>query len=234
MPYPLKFESFGESGILISWPNEINHSISRDVFNLNLQIHKHLSALIQETVPAYCSLTVFVNSQINKTELMTNIKNIYQSIEQYLTVKPNSWQIPVCYDLLLGLDLEKLADLKGISIDEVIKRHSQALYTVDFFGFLPGFPYLSGLDKKLHTPRLAKPRTFVAKGSVAIGGEQTGIYPSESPGGWHIIGRTPVTLFSPQKAVPCVIKPLDKINLVPISLDEFNCGDFQLVKDALK
>lgn len=219
---PIRFEIFGEHAVLISWPNNISKKISLDIYSFNQKIQHTLPEAIIETVTTYCSLTVYIKVDIDKFSLISKLREIYQSNKIKSNIKPNNWKIPVCYDASFGLDLVKLAKQKNLSTKEVIKRHCKPLYMVDFLGFLPGFPYLSGLDPLLHTPRLAAPRPSVAKGSVAIGGKQTGIYPIESPGGWHIIGRTPLSFFDVQRGQPCFIKAQDTLQFYQITLDEFD------------
>lgn len=130
-------------------------------------------------------------------------------------------EIPVCYGGEHGPDLDAVAAHAGLSRDEVVARHAGAGYTVAMLGFAPGFPYLLGLDPALHVPRRANPRTRVPSGSVAIGGAQTGIYPRELPGGWHLIGRTPRALFDPARNPPCLLAPGDRVRFRTITADEF-------------
>lgn len=132
-----------------------------------------------------------------------------------------SVEIPVCYGGEYGPDLDALAEHARLSRDEVIGRHVAAGYTVAMLGFAPGFPYLLGLDPALHVPRRADPRTRVPAGSVAIGGAQTGIYPRELPGGWNLIGRTPLVLFDPDRDPPCLLAPGDRVRFCAISAEEF-------------
>ena len=108
-----------------------------------------------------------------------------------------------------------------MTIEEVIERHTAPIYDIHFLGFLPGFPYLSGLDEKLHRPRLKSPRPRIPAGSVGIAGSQTGIYPQSSPGGWNLIGRTPIKLFDIEKNPPALLKPLRKLKFYAISEEEF-------------
>lgn len=218
MPYTLSYQYFGQEAILISWPQHIDKSIRTDVHQFNQKIQKYLTNFIIETVPAYCSLTLFIKPEIPKKQLINKLKKLYTSRDSVISATPKIHEIPVCYDLSLGIDLEYLSTVKKCSIDDIIDMHTKEIYEVDFLGFLPGFPYLSGLNPLLATPRLTKPRIKIPKGSVAIGGNQTGIYPMDSPGGWHIIGRTPTQLFNPNKLKPCLLKPLDKIKFTSISL----------------
>lgn len=130
------------------------------------------------------------------------------------------WEIPVCYDLEYGKDLGSLAIEHRLRVNEVIQLHSSVTYRLHFFGFLPGFMYLNGLPVQLHTPRKSVPDRTVDAGSIAIGGTQTGIYPKESPGGWHIIGRSPISMFDPKKKPPVWAVPGDQIKFVPIDSEE--------------
>ncbi|MBN8715251.1 MAG: 5-oxoprolinase subunit PxpB [Xanthomonadales bacterium] len=131
-------------------------------------------------------------------------------------------EIPVCYGGTYGPDLEALAAYAGMGSGEVVARHAADVYTVAMLGFAPGFPYLLGLNPALHMPRRTTPRTRVPAGSVAIGGAQTGIYPRELPGGWNLIGRTPLALFDPRHAPPCLLAPADRVRFRAISAEEFS------------
>lgn len=126
-------------------------------------------------------------------------------------------EIPVCYDGEFGLDLELVARQKNLAVEEIIALHTAPLYEVKMIGFMPGFPYLEGLDARLNTPRLASPRLRVNPGSIGIGGGQTGIYPHASPGGWNLIGGTGVKLFSSDAADPCLLEPGDSVKFVPVT-----------------
>lgn len=130
--------------------------------------------------------------------------------------------IPVCYDCEFGLDLEWLAREVGLSIDEVIARHTGATYHVHFLGFLPGFAYMGGVPDVLRVPRHASPRTRVPAGSVAIAGAQAGIYPSDTPGGWRILGRTPLAVFDPSRSDPSLLQPGDRVRFVRIDRARFD------------
>lgn len=126
-------------------------------------------------------------------------------------------EIPVRYGGEEGPDLPYVAERAGLGPLEVVRLHAAPTYLVYMLGFLPGFPYLGGLDPRLRTPRLATPRIRIPAGSVGIGGEQTGVYPVESPGGWAIIGRTHLTLFDPSRAEPCLLAPGDRVRFVPVT-----------------
>ena len=150
----------------------------------------------------------------------------FQKQLQSLIVKPAELperihQIPVCYGMDRENDFQNLANSKQIAPKELIELHSSPVYRIHFFGFLPGFMYLQGLKEELYTPRKAVPAPQVKPGSVAIGGKHTGIYPSSSPGGWHVIGLTPLCLFNAEKSPPVFAEPGERIRFVPISPAEF-------------
>jgi inhibitor of KinA len=135
--------------------------------------------------------------------------------------------IPVCYDVEFGPDLPDVAHRAGLSTEEVIRLHSSPTYLVYFLGFSPGFVYLGGLPDSLHTPRLATPRPTIAGGSVGIAGSQTGIYPVDSPGGWKLIGRTPLRMFDPEATPPTRLQPGDRMKFAPIDREEFQVFSFK-------
>ncbi|MBA4299114.1 sensor histidine kinase inhibitor, KipI family [Algoriphagus alkaliphilus] len=148
-------------------------------------------------------------------------QSTFQKQFQKFKIKPKTlssqiWEIPVCYGLDYGPDLGSLAVSHRIRVNQLIELHSSTVYRLHFFGFLPGFPYLNGLPEQLHTPRKSVPDRSVEPGSVAIGGRQTGIYPQASPGGWHIIGQTPVELFDVKKSPPVWASPGDQLKFEPI------------------
>jgi inhibitor of KinA len=128
----------------------------------------------------------------------------------------------VCYHVNFGIDLEAISIEKKLSTEDIIKRHSQVIYTVYFIGFLPGFLYLGGLDDSIYVPRKSTPRLQIDKGAVAIGGNQTGVYPESSPGGWNIIGNSPIEFFNPKLEKPCFAKAGDRIVFKPVSMEAYN------------
>jgi len=130
--------------------------------------------------------------------------------------------IPVCYDTSLAPDLITLSAQLSLSSDELVSLHHRNPYTVYMLGFLPGFAYMGIVDARITAPRHARPRSRVPAGSVAIAAQQTGIYPSESPGGWQLIGRTPIRMFHPEAAIPCFLQPGDEVTFYPISLKEYH------------
>lgn len=127
-------------------------------------------------------------------------------------------RVPCCYD---GQDLVDVAQLAGTGVDEVIRIHSEPVYRIYMLGFLPGFVYLGGLDQRIHAPRLQSPRKSIPAGSVGIGGSQTGIYPMASPGGWRLIGRTPLVMYDPDRQPSVYVKAGDGIRFVPVDAEAY-------------
>ncbi len=183
---------------------------------------------VEEIVPAFASVGVFFGSPPN--DLDAAAKKILAALQKRARrlkpmVRPRLIQIPVCYEPLFAPDLEAVAEHCRLAPNELVKRHAAARYRVRCVGFTPGFPYLSGLPPALAMPRRATPRTSVPAGSVAIGGVHTGIYPLSSPGGWNLIGRTPLALFDPAREAPALLQPGDRVRFRPISGEQYEQWD---------
>ncbi|MCF2875501.1 MULTISPECIES: 5-oxoprolinase subunit PxpB [unclassified Tenacibaculum] len=211
---------FGERTILIEWRAIISEEIIRDITRFEQFVNSEKSELIEDSIVGYHSLMLVYKEEPKKQEI-TSLQELYEDSSVIAEVSNYLWEIPVCYESQLGIDLQELAKNLELTSEELVQKHSAPQYSVYFIGFLPGFLYLGGLEKCLHFPRKATPRLKVAKGSVAIGGGQTGIYPQESAGGWNIIGQTPISLFDITKETPCFAKSGDKIQFVPITLSEY-------------
>ncbi len=216
--------------MLISFGNTINTSINEKVMALHQKLSTKLFPGFIESVPAYASLAVFYNPVFIKqlypdiTTAFAFVQNIIESIAQETAHTTSSQNkpvttIPVYYN---GEDLEFVASLHQLTTTEVIKLHSGVTYHVFMNGFLPGFAYMGSVNEKIITARKDKPRLRVAAGSVGIAGAQTGIYPIDSPGGWQIIGTTPLQLFDKTNADPCLIKAGDQVQFVAIGKNEFD------------
>ena len=191
-----KIIQYSEHTILITWNAIIDEKQHIQVLTAQQYLQERFANQILETVPAYHSLAIYVRPTVNIKTLIKNIKASMLAIDTTIKLPKKKVFIPVCYELTFGPDISIVAKQSNLSIEEVIDIHTTPEYLVYFLGFLPGFPYLGGLDKRLYTPRKEQPRNKVLKGTVAIGGNQTGIYPVTSPGGWQIIGHTPVPLFN--------------------------------------
>ncbi|OYT73556.1 MAG: hypothetical protein CFK52_01145 [Chloracidobacterium sp. CP2_5A] len=181
----------------------------------------------QEAVPAYASLTVFYAPDAARRaypRFPTAYAAVAAYLEQLLSLPSPTdagprrlVEIPVCYDLRCGPDLPLVAEKRGLSVEEVIARHCRPIYHVFMLGFIPGFAYLGLVDERIAAPRRAKPRPRVRAGSVGIAGRQTGIYPTDSPGGWQLIGRTPLRMLDPASPNPSRLAPGDEVRFYPIS-----------------
>lgn len=217
--YKLTYKQFGSSALLMEWPQEISIDILNDIRVYYEIIKAHNYPEIKEVNFVYASLMVeYKTEKIHFKELAKRLIKLYETFGSGIQkFKKNIWEIPVCYHTDYGIDLLEMSELKTLSIDKISSLHSANSYTVFGIGFLPGFLYLGGLAKELHLPRKNAPRMSVSKGAVAIGGSQTGIYPQKSPGGWHIIGGTPINMFDVNREFPCEIKPGDEIRFYAIS-----------------
>lgn len=176
---------------------------------------------VRDVVPAYATLTVHFDPCLPDIEsLATRLLDACAAAlpGQHRT---RCMEVPVCYEPDFAPDMDELCAYTGLDAKEVVRLHSGGDYHVFFLGFTPGFPYLGGLDPALAMPRRDTPRTTVEAGSVGIGGPQTGIYPMASPGGWRIIGRTPLRLFDHSRSSPCLLAPGDTVRFVPVSAEEF-------------
>lgn len=210
---------------------EVNSRISAFVKTFEY-IAKDIAGVL-EVLPTYCSVSIYFDEAICQISLLKDLaQKALQKSEEEKTESTDSARtitIPVCYeDQEFAPDLEKVALHAKLSKEEVIKLHSSSDYLIYMMGFLPGFPYLGGMNPQLETPRLETPRTKIPAGSVAIGGAQTGLYPVESPGGWNIIGRTPLRLFDVKRKPFFLYEAGDKIHFLPITREEFENFDESL------
>lgn len=173
--------------------------------------------IVEEAIPGMNNLTIVVRETRQLKALQAKLDSLWHSAPTE-EIDSRTIEIPVSYGGDRGPDLLSVAQFHNLSPEEVVKLHSQASYQVFFIGFQPGFAYLEGLSKRLHTPRLATPRLTIPAGSVGIGGEQTGIYPLASPGGWQIIGQTQLALFDPTSDTPCLLQPGDWVRFTPVEI----------------
>lgn len=219
----------GDSALLIRFGNVIDPKINSYVHAATTYLQSAHLPGVYDFVAGYTSLTLHYDSLTWLEKEQLPIEALSACIVSLLTnflVAPITTtgrliEIPVCYGGEYGPDLEYVAHHVGLLPEEVIARHNGSEYRVNFLGFSPCFPYLSGLDPLLATPRRDTPRTDVASGSVGIGGIQTGIYPTQTPGGWQIIGRTPLRLFDPEATTPCYLACFDRLHFKPISEVDF-------------
>lgn len=212
---------YGDSAVLVKFASKIDPKVNAMVHALSALILKEKPEWIVETIPAYSSLTVIYDPKvIDFITVIDKLNELEKKCKSQL-IFSSLIEVPTVYGGEYGPDLRFVAKYNRLSVEEVVKIHSSTEYLVYMLGFTPGFAYLGGMSKKIATPRLEKPRKKVPAGSVGIGGKQTGIYPFESPGGWRIIGRTPLVLFDVEKDPPVLLKSGDRVKFISISEDEY-------------
>ena len=218
----IRIAAAGDSSILIEFGQEIKPEINQKI-SATVQLLKaqHTPGVI-DIIPAFCSLLINYDPRvIQYQEMKKRMEDILKIEVKAGETRKKVFEIPVCYGGEYGPDIQQIADHAGLSVEEVIKIHSSCDYLIYMLGFLPGFCYLGGLDERIHTPRLANPRLKIAAGSVGIGGSQTGIYPLDSPGGWQLMGMTPVKTYDPDREVPILVEAGDYIRFIPIDEEEY-------------
>ena len=216
------FRIAGDRGLLVEYGDVIDPIINQKVRAMAMVMEKESIKGVIETIPTYRSLLIIYDpTTTNPTKLEKEIIALEKRLSQIKIPPSETVEIPVCYGGEFGPDIQFVAKHNSITEDEVVRLHSTAEYTIYMIGFTPGFPFLGGLPKELHTPRLETPRSFVPERSVGIANNQTGIYPLSSPGGWQLIGKTPLKLFSPEHADPFIYKVGDRIKFKPISIEDY-------------
>ena len=205
----------GDSAVLVQLGDEINLTINRRVHALaNLIITSSMQGIV-EIVPAYAALLVHYDPLLlSFTQMKAYLRTQISQMEEIESRKPRQIGVPVKYGGEKGPDLESVASYLGLPVEDVIRIHSEKIYTVYMMGFTPGYPYMGKLDDKLSMPRLETPRTRVPAGTVAIAGSQTGIYSIESPGGWQLIGWTSLKLFDLESKSPFLFSPGDEVKFI--------------------
>ncbi len=176
-----------------------------------------------DVIPAYSTLLLeFTPADLNEERVLSAVRRaVTEADDSPIPTDAAIIEIPVCYHPSCAPDLESVAEMHGLDVETVIRLHTEPTYRVQFIGFMPGFGYLTGLPPSLATPRLETPRVRVSVGSVGIAGDQTGIYPSASPGGWRLVGRTPLVLFDAARARASLLAAGDRVRFVAIGLTEF-------------
>ena len=224
MENSVRFLFSGDSALVIEFGNEISVDINKKIRKMMDDIKKENIDGIVELVPTYCSS--LINYDVLKIDYNTLVEKLKTFLNNDLETAEGEEvtlvEIPTLYNDEVGPDLSYVAEHNKLSKEEVIKIHTGTDYLVYMLGFMPGFTYLGGMSEKIATPRLESPRLQIYPGSVGIAGKQTGMYPSMSPGGWRIIGRTPLKLYNPDSDTPVYISSGDYVRYVSISEEEYN------------
>lgn len=217
---------YGDRALLVQFPPRIDEVTNRRVHDLRRDLEQQTILGFQYAVPAYCSLMVAYNPLITsfltlKKTVADRLKSRF-SVDEKKTKTRRHHRVPVCYETAYAPDLAALCAAKNLSPDAFIEHHTNETFRVYMLGFLPGFAFMGRLPAVLRCDRKTTPRLRVPVGSVGLAGEQTGIYPFESPGGWQLIGRTPQAVFDPQNAEPFLFRPGDTVQFYAISAEHFS------------
>ena len=213
----------GDSSVCVEFGNEISPDINRKIRAFKIAVEKSGIPGIVETVPTYRSLLVHYKPEVIGYKAITEkFKSLMGTLDNIEIPPPTVIEIPVLYGGEMGPDIENVASHNGKTVEEVIKIHTSQEYLIYMIGFIAGFPYLGGMSKEIATPRLKEPRVKIDGGSVGIAGEQTGIYPLDSPGGWQLIGRTPLKLYDAEREKPVLLEAGQYIKFRSISQKEFD------------
>lgn len=212
----------GDKSIFVEFGDGIDPELSQRVRHLRVAIEKKKIPGVTETVPAYRSLLVYFEPlEINPRKLREILSSLAESPESEALPESRLIEVPTVYGGEYGPDLAFVAAHNGLSESEVIQIHTGTPYLVYMIGFVPGFPYLGGMSPRIAAPRLETPRAKIPVGAVGIAGSQTGIYPAESPGGWRLIGRTPLKLFDPGREPAALFRAGDYLSFTSITPEEF-------------
>lgn len=227
----------GDSSVLIVFGDTISMETNRRITSTVQLIREQRIEGIVDMIPAFVSLLINYNPLvISYDALKRRLEKILKMETKAEETRKRVFEIPVCYSGAFGPDLQNIADHAGLTPEEVVKIHTSCDYLIYMLGFLPGFCYLGGLDERIHTPRLESPRIRIPAGSVGIGGSQTGIYPMDSPGGWQLMGMTPVRTYDPERETPILVQAGEYIRFVEINEAEFerikaqvDAGEYRVV-----
>ncbi len=226
----LRLFQLGDCVLVVELGTEASEQTALRVHAVAQHLLGQPPAGVRDVVAAACTVALHYDplqiepmpeAQTPFEALVQQVKQRLDSLDPAAAPAASEHEIPVCYGHEFGEDLEVVASAHGLTSDEVIALHSAPLYRVQMIGFAPGFAYLAGLDARIATPRRPTPRTRVPAGSVAIGGELTAVYPLDLPGGWHLIGRSPLSFFDPTAERPSLLIAGDRVRFVPITPEEF-------------
>ncbi|MFL0362043.1 5-oxoprolinase subunit PxpB [Pseudobacillus sp. 179-B 2D1 NHS] len=225
----IMIKPLGDTAMTVQFGTDITPDLHQKVKALSSKLNNHSFPGFIEYIPAFASVTIFYDPLVvyqafggsPSQAVYSILADMVSHLQKEDAPTRQIREIPVCYGGTLGPDLQYVADYHQLSVDEVISIHSSVEYLVYMIGFAPGFPYLGSLSKKIATPRRSSPRVSIPAGSVGIAGSQTGVYPLETPGGWQLIGRTFLPLFTPNSEPPTFLQAGDIVKFIPISEKEY-------------
>lgn len=230
---PFRLLPLGDAAITVEFGHEIAPALNERVIAFAETLRAQAWEGVLDVVPTYRSVTIHVDPlSLDLNTLTERLLQLPQPLSQHSAPSGRIHTIPVLYGDEWGPDIEDVAAFARLPVADVIRLHSSVLYRVYMLGFSPGFPYLGSVPEPIAMPRLAKPRTTVPAGSVGIAGTQTGIYPTSTPGGWRLIGRTPIALYRPNSSKPFLLSPGDFVRFAPIGPQDFDRLQRELHDDA--
>ena len=222
----LRLSPLGDAAVYAEFGDKLDLEINQSLQALAAALRARSLPWVRDIVPALCGIAVHFDPY--HPELPASVLEYFEVLLQEAFKSASKFEdsgrsvdVPVCYDAEFGLDLNEISEKTSFTAREIVKRHTSAKYRVLMVGFAPGQPYIGGLDEKLSVPRRPTPRTVMPAGSVAIANAQTAVYPYETPGGWSIIGRTPLKVFDPVREPPSLFAPGDRVRFIAISRAEY-------------
>jgi inhibitor of KinA len=220
---PVEIIAAGDAALVVALPERVDPDINARLVHMARELRHRVGGIIRDAVVGYCTLTVYFDPlHVDASWLAGEIRSVAKEDPPVDEADGATIEVPVCYGGEFGPDLADVARVCACSEEEVVRLHSEKEYRVYVVGFVPGFAYMGVVDDRLALPRRASPRTRVPAGSVAIAAGQTGIYPIETPGGWHLLGRTPIRPFDPDRADPVLFRPGDRVRFRVIDRGTFD------------
>ena len=221
--HPVNIVVAGDAALVVEMAQRVDPEINARLIHMARELRRRAGSAIRDAVVGYCTLTVYFDPlHVDASWLTEEIRGLLQEDPLEHEAAGETIEVPVCYGGEFGPDLPDVARVCGCTEEDVVHLHSAVEYRVYVVGFVPGFAYMGVVDDRLALPRRASPRTRVPAGSVAIAAGQTGIYPIETPGGWHLLGRTPIRPFDPARRQPALFRPGDRVRFRAIDRETFN------------